>query len=72
MKKYFFFGRVTAPAAEKRVTVGADWHVQGGEKEDHQKAVEIVHEISREFKKDPPQTPGEARMIMLEVTKKVR
>lgn len=72
MKNYFFFGRINAPSAEKRITAGDDWHVQGGDKEQHQKAVEVVHEISQEFKKDPPQTPGEARMIMLEAVKKVR
>jgi hypothetical protein len=46
--------------------------VAGGSKAIHEKQVEIVQEISKEFRKDPPQTEGEARMILLDVVKKVK
>jgi len=72
-KSYFFLGAVrTHPEDETRVSKGKDYHVQGGSKAEHEKAVEIVQEVSREFRKDPPQTPGEERMILLDVMKKIR
>lgn len=68
---YFFFGSVrTHPEDKKRVSVGDDYRVQGGSKAEHEKTVEVVEKLSREFRKDPPQTPGEARMILTEVLKK--
>jgi hypothetical protein len=71
-KSYFFFGFVpTHPEDKKRVSATRDYKVQGGSKERHEKTVEIVQEISKEFKKDPPQTPGEERMILLDVVKRI-
>jgi len=71
-KSYFFLGAVrTHPEDKVRVSKGKDYHIQGGSKAEHQKAVEIVQEVSREFHKDPPQTPGEERMIVLDVLKKI-
>lgn len=72
-KSYFFFGAVpTHPEDDVRVSRGADYQVAGGSKASHEKAVVIVQEVSVEFKKDHPQTEGEARMILLEVAKRVR
>jgi uncharacterized protein YpuA (DUF1002 family) len=72
-KSYFFFGQVrTHPEDDVRISRGKDYQVQGGSKAAHEKAVEVVQEISKEFKKDPPQTPGETRMILQEVVKRVR
>lgn len=72
-KSYFIFGFApTHPEDKPRVSAGDDYQVAGGSKEIHQKQVEIAQEISKEFRKDPPQTDGEARMILLDVVKKVR
>jgi uncharacterized protein YpuA (DUF1002 family) len=71
-KTYFFLGAVrTHPEDEIRMSREKDYQVAGGSKADHEKAVEIVQEVSKEFRKDPPQTPGEERMIMLDVLKKI-
>lgn len=71
-KSYFFLGAVrTHPEDETRVSSGKDYAVCGGSKAEHEKAVEIVQEVSKEFRKDPPQTPGESRMILLDVLKKI-
>lgn len=71
-KTYFFLGSVrTHPEDKIRVSMGDDYRVAGGSRDEHEKAVEIVQEVSKEFKKDPPQTPGEERMILLDVIKKV-
>jgi hypothetical protein len=70
-KSYFFLGFVrTHPEDEKRTTSGRDYRVHGGSKEEHERTVELVNGISKEFRRDPPQTPGEARMILMEATKK--
>jgi hypothetical protein len=72
-KTYFFLGSVrTHPEDEMRISNGKDYAVAGGSKAEHEKAVEIVQEVSKEFRKDPPQTPGEERMIMLDVMKRVK
>jgi hypothetical protein len=72
-KSYFIFGFApTHPEDQSRVSAGDDYHVSGGSKAIHEKQVEIAQEISREFRKDPPQTDGEARMILLDVVKKVK
>lgn len=72
-KSYFFFGAVpTHPEDDVRISKGPDYQVAGGSKDAHKKAVEIVREIRDEFKRDPPQTPGEARMILIEAAKRVR
>lgn len=71
-KSFFFLGLIpTHPEDERRITSGADHHVEGGSKERHEKAVETCRELSNEFRKDPPQTPGEARMIMMDVVKRI-
>lgn len=71
-KSYFIFGFApTHPEDATRVTAGAGYRVQGGSKARHEKTVAIVQEISKEFRKDAPQTPGEERMIMLDVLKKM-
>lgn len=70
-KTYFFLGLVRShPEDVGRASKGGDYHVQGGSKENHEKAVEMCQALSKEFRKDPPQTPGEERMILQEVTKK--
>ena len=43
----------------------------GGTQDHHDQAVEFVTHVDREFQKDPPQTPGEARMIVRDAAKKV-
>lgn len=71
-KSYFFFGTVrTHPEDETRISTGADYSVCGGSKTEHEKVVEIVQEVRKEFRKDPPQTSGEERMILLDVLKKI-
>ena len=71
-KSYFFFGSVqTHPEDKVRISSGSDFSVCGGSKVEHEKVVEIVQEISKEFRKDPPQTPGESRMILQDVLKKI-
>jgi hypothetical protein len=73
MARYFFFGAIpTHPEDEPRVSQGQDYAVAGGSKDTHEKVVEIVREVRREFRKDPPQTPGEARMILLEAARRFR
>lgn len=72
MSKFFFLGFVqTHPEDEVRVSRSADYGVCGGSKERHEKAVAIVDQVSRECKKDPPQTQGEMRMIVAEAVKKI-
>lgn len=72
-KSYFFFGLVqTHPEDEVRASTGEDFQVQGGSKEIHDKTVEMVQEISKEFRKDPPQTEGEERIIVLDIVRKFR
>ena len=72
-KSYFFLGLVRShPEDVGRTSRGGGYHVQGGSKEKHEKTVEMCQELTKEFRKDPPQTPGEERMIMLDVMKKFR
>lgn len=72
-KSYFFLAAVpTHPEDAKRVTRKEGYQVLGGSKAQHEKTVAIVHDISSEFKKDPPQTIGEQRMIINDVLKKHR
>ncbi len=72
-KSYFFFGVVkTHPEDDQRVSRSENSVVMGGSKERHQKVVDMVGKLQDEFRKDPPQTPGEERMIMLDVMKKFR
>ena len=72
-KSYFIFGIVkTHPEDDIRMSQGPGYQVAGGSKASHEKATEIVREVSEEFRKDPPQTPGETRMILEEVVKRVR
>lgn len=72
-KNYFFFGVAPVRHPEDvRVTRGPDYIAAGGmSKEDHQRMAEITHEVSRECKKDAPQTEGEFRMIVRDAVKKV-
>ena len=71
-KSYFFLGLApTHPEDEVRVSDGPDYRVAGGSKERHEKAIALVHEISRECRKDPPQTDGELRMIITDAAKKI-
>lgn len=70
-KTYFFLGLIRShPEDTERASRGGDYHVQGGSKEKHEKTVELCNDLSKEFRKDPPQTPGEERMIMLDVMKR--
>lgn len=72
-KSYFFFGfGPTHPENKPRVSQAEDALVVGGSKEDHEKMVDMTQAMSEEFRKDPPQTVGEQRMIMLEVARKFR
>ena len=72
-KSYFFFGLVkTHPEDVQRVSRTEGSMVIGGSEKRHQKVVDLVGTLQDEFKKDPPQTPGEERMIMLDVMKKFR
>lgn len=72
-KSYFFLAAVpTHPEDKKRVTRKEGFQVHGGSRDQHEKTVQIVQDISVEFKKDPPQTVGEQRMIIQDVLKRNR
>ena len=73
-KSFFFFGRVFGPDdGHRRITIDKSRgiRVDGGSKEDHEQAVELTREVSREVEKDPPQTQGELNCIVRDVAKKV-
>lgn len=72
-RSYFVVGFGGCPGnGEKRVTQGEDFAVAGGCKETHELMVQITEGVAKEVKKDPPQTQGEANMIVRDVIKKVR
>jgi len=72
MTKYFFFGSAPFRQSERHITKGSDYIVHGGlSKADHERTVEITEEVSKECRKDPPQTSGEFRMIVNDAVKKV-
>lgn len=70
MSKYFFFGEVLRPpqGGHTYITVGPDYRVQGGTKEEHEKAREIVEEFAKGVKQDGPH---HAQEILRDVMKKV-
>ena len=73
-KSFFFFGNVHGPdEGQRRITIDRERgiRVDGGGKEDHEQVVELTREVSKEFEKDPPQTPGEFNLIVLDAAKKV-
>jgi hypothetical protein len=71
-KSYFFLGLApTHPEDELRASGGPDYRVLGGSKERHERTVALVQEVSRECRKDPPQTEGEIRMILAEAAKRI-
>lgn len=67
---HFIAGLVGGGDGEVRVTKGENFVVGGGAKERHEQAVDFVTEVDKEFRKDPPQTPGELRMIVRDAAKK--
>lgn len=69
--KHFIAGVVSGHDGHLRVTKGENFIVGGGKKERHEQAVDLVQEVDKEFRRDPPQTPGEARMVVRDAAKKV-
>lgn len=69
-RRHFILGLVNPGDGHVRVTRGERYHVQGGTKESHERAADFVHEVDREFAKDPPQTQGEHRMIVREAARR--
>ena len=70
MTKYFFFGAVRPdPDGHKRITTSEDMRIEGGSKEEHEQAVEIVQEFQKEVRKDDGRPKQE---ILLDVVRKVR
>ncbi len=69
--RHFIAGVVNDHDGHLRVTKGENFVVGGGKKEQHEQAVDLVQEVDKEFRRDPPQTPGEARMVVSEAAKKV-
>jgi hypothetical protein len=70
--RFFFFGSMAHhPEDPCRVTSGKNYEVHGGSKEEHEKLVDLVENVSGEVQKDPPQTPGEFNMIVRDAVKKV-
>lgn len=72
-KSFFFFGLAPIRHPEDcRITSGPGYVAAGGmSKEDHERMAEVTREISKECKKDAPQTQGEFRMIVRDAVKKV-
>lgn len=73
-KSFYFFGQVHGPDdGQRRITIDNDRgiRIEGGGKEEHEQVVELTREVAHEFKKDPPQTPGEFNLIVLDAAKKV-
>ena len=68
--RHFILGVVPKGDDHHRVTRAERYVVQGGTKETHEQAAEFVAEVDREYVKDPPQTPGEHRMIVKEAARK--
>jgi hypothetical protein len=66
-----FVGRVFSGDGQTRITKGADYVVGGGTAEHHEKAVALTEEVSRQFRRDQPETPSEVRMILRDAAKKV-
>lgn len=69
--RHFIAGVVGGGDGHVRITKSESFLVGGGTQDHHDQAVEFVTHVDREFKKDPPQTPGEARMIVRDAAKKV-
>lgn len=71
-KTYCFIqGIAFSKDGERRVTVGENFRVDGGTQEHHEQLVELTQEVSKECKKDAPQTQGEFNMIVRDSMKKV-
>lgn len=70
-KDHFVLGMVPPEEGHVRVTRSERTVVAGGTKETHERAVEFVHEVDRELKRNPPETPGELRMIVRDAAKKI-
>lgn len=70
MSKYFFFGAVRPdPKGHKHVTIGPDYRVDGGTKEEHEQAREITEKFAEGVKQDGVH---HAQEILKDVVKKVR
>lgn len=70
-KDHFILGMVKPEEGQVRITRSERYVVGGGTKETHEQAVEFVHEVDREMKRNPPETPGELRMIVRDAARKV-
>lgn len=70
MSKYFFFGKVLRPdpSGHTHITVGPDYRVDGGTKEEHEKAREITEGFAKGVKQDGIH---HAEEILKDVVKKV-
>ena len=70
MSKYFFFGFAHPdPSGEKRITMGEDFRVEGGDKNGHELFAEVVQEFAEGVKRDGIHC---AKSIMEDVLKKVK
>ncbi len=67
---HFIVGRVLEDDGHVRITKSERFVVGGGTKESHERAADFVHEIDKEMVKNPPETPGELRMIVADAAKK--
>jgi uncharacterized protein YpuA (DUF1002 family) len=69
--RHFILGLVRGGDGHVRVTKSERTYVQGGTRETHEHAADLVNEIDKECVKDPPQTDGERRMIVREAARKM-
>lgn len=66
----FLHGIAFSSDGQKRVTVGEGYRVDGGTEEHHEQLADLTAEVSKEVRKDPPQTQGELRMVVIDAMKK--
>lgn len=70
MSKYFFFGKVRPdPSGERRITVGPDYRIEGGSKDEHDQVREITEKFAEGVRQDGIH---HAEQILKDVVKKVK
>ncbi|MBI4565871.1 MAG: hypothetical protein HY716_14380 [Planctomycetes bacterium] len=69
-RNHFILGKVLEGDGHVRVTRGERFLVSGGTEGSHRRAADCIHDIDKEIRRDPPQTPGEMRMIVRDAAKK--
>lgn len=69
MSKYFFFGQARPdPSSHRHISVGPDYRVEGGTKDEHKQAREITQKFAEGVKQDGVHHAPE---ILRDVVKKV-